>query len=83
MMLAAPAVVTQARKASAAAGLALSVVPLWLLDEPTTNLDRQGQQLVGALIDEQVARGGLVVAAIHHELSVRASALRRLELPRE
>ncbi len=67
----------------ALAGLALSVVPLWLLDEPTTNLDRQGQQLVGSLIDEQVARGGLVVAAIHHELSVSAAALRRLELPRE
>lgn len=67
----------------ALAGLALMTVPLWLLDEPTTNLDRQGQQLVGALIDEHVARGGLVVAAIHHELSVCATALRRLELPRE
>lgn len=67
----------------ALAGLALSTVPLWLLDEPTTNLDRQGQQLVGSLIDEHVARGGLVVAAIHHDLSVCATALRRLELPRE
>ena len=67
----------------ALAGLALMTVPLWLLDEPTTNLDRQGQQLVGALIEEQLNRGGLVVAAIHHELSVRATALRRLELARE
>jgi heme exporter protein A len=67
----------------ALAGLALMTVPVWLLDEPTTNLDRQGQQLVGALIEEQLNRGGLVVAAIHHELSVRATALRRLELARE
>src|SRR6185312_7643247 len=67
----------------ALAGLALMTVPLWLLDEPTTNLDKQGQQLVGGLIDEQLSRGGLVVAAIHHELSVRPTALRRLELARE
>jgi heme exporter protein A len=67
----------------ALAGLALMSVPVWLLDEPTTNLDKQGQQLVGALIEEQLSRGGLVVAAIHHDLSVRATALRRLELARE
>jgi len=67
----------------ALAGLALMAAPLWLLDEPTTNLDKQGQQLVGGLIDEQLSRGGLVVAAIHHELSVRPTALRRLELARE
>ena len=66
----------------ALAGLALMTVPLWLLDEPTTNLDREGQNLVGTLIDEHLARGGLAVAAIHHELSVRTTALRRLELAR-
>jgi heme exporter protein A len=67
----------------ALAGLALMTVPLWLLDEPTTNLDKEGQLLVGTLIEEHLGRGGLVVAAIHHELSVRATALRRLELARE
>jgi heme exporter protein A len=68
----------------ALAGLALMAdVPLWLLDEPTTNLDKQGQLLVGALIEEHLSQGGLVVAAIHHDLSVRATALRRLELARE
>src|SRR6266480_1728723 len=34
------------RRRVALAGLALLMVPLWLLDEPTTNLDREGQQLV-------------------------------------
>jgi heme exporter protein A len=68
----------------ALAGLALTAsVPLWLLDEPTTNLDKEGQTLVGTLIEEHLDRGGLVVAAIHHELSVCATALRRLELARE
>jgi heme exporter protein A len=67
----------------ALAGLVLMMsVPLWLLDEPTTNLDKDGQQMVGALIEEHLGQGGLVVAAIHHELSVRATALRRLELAR-
>jgi heme exporter protein A len=67
----------------ALAGLVLMTVPVWLLDEPTTNLDRDGQYLVGTLIEEHLERGGLVVAAIHHELSVRATVLRRLELARE
>jgi heme exporter protein A len=67
----------------ALAGLALMTVPLWLLDEPTTNLDTEGQFLVGSLIEEHLARGGLAVAAIHHDLSISATAVRRLELARE
>src|ERR1700704_6036626 len=68
------------RRRVALAGLALSMVPLWLLDEPTTNLDTEGQQLVGSLISEQLARGGMVLAAVHHELPASVRALRRLEL---
>lgn len=68
----------------ALAGLTLMMsVPLWLLDEPTTNLDKEGQQLVGTLIEEHLGQGGLAVAAIHHDLSVRTTAVRRLELARE
>jgi heme exporter protein A len=64
----------------ALAGLALLAPPLWLLDEPTTNLDTAGQQLVGRLIGAHAARGGLVVAAVHHTLSVPHEHLRHLEL---
>jgi heme exporter protein A len=64
----------------ALAGLLLMAAPLWLLDEPTTNLDAEGQRLVGTLIEEHLARGGLAVAAIHHELAVSSAAIRRLEL---
>lgn len=64
----------------ALAGLLLMAAPLWLLDEPTTNLDTAGQRLVGTLIEEHLANGGLVVAAIHHELEVSSAVIRRLEL---
>jgi heme exporter protein A len=69
------------RRRVALAGLALLLVPLWLLDEPTTHLDAEGQQLVGSLIGEQLARGGMVVAAVHHSLPPGARAVSRLELP--
>ena len=69
------------KRRAALAGLVLMAAPLWLLDEPTTNLDTQGQSLVGTLIEEHLVRGGLVVAAIHHELTVSGPGIRRFELP--
>ena len=39
------------------AGLLLADVPLWLLDEPTTNLDSGGQDLVAALLDAHLQSG--------------------------
>jgi heme exporter protein A len=72
------------KRRAALAGLTLMRVPLWLLDEPTTNLDAAGQKLVGTLIDEHLQAGGLALAAVHHELAVsRANALRRMELTLE
>lgn len=72
------------KRRAALAGLTLMRVPLWLLDEPTTNLDSEGQKLVGALIDEHVQTGGLALAAVHHELPVSAAnSLRRMELTLE
>jgi heme exporter protein A len=69
------------RRRVALAGLALLIVPLWLLDEPTTNLDAEGQRLVGSLIAEQLSRGGLVVAAVHQGLPPAVGGVERLELP--
>ena len=72
------------KRRAALAALTLMRVPLWLLDEPTTNLDTEGQRLVGALIDEHVQAGGLALAAVHHELSVSAAnGLQRMELTLE
>lgn len=55
--------------------------PLWLLDEPTNALDSTGEQLVATLIDAHLQRGGLVVAATHHDIPLRAPArIRSLRL---
>ncbi len=72
------------KRRAALAGLTLMRVPLWMLDEPTTNLDAEGQKLVGLLIDEHLQAGGVALAAVHHELAVSAPhALRRMELTLE
>ena len=68
------------RRRVALAGLKLLGAPLWLLDEPTTNLDTAGQSLVARMIEEQVARGGMVLAAVHHELAVAGVNLRHMQL---
>jgi heme exporter protein A len=68
------------RRRVALAGLALLAVPLWVLDEPTTNLDAEGRQLVGSLIAEQLARGGMVIAAVHHGLPEAVPVAEHLEL---
>ena len=68
------------RRRVALAGVLLANAVLWLLDEPTTNLDADGQQLVRDLISEQLARQGIVVAAVHHSLSLPTEQLVLLEL---
>jgi heme exporter protein A len=46
--------------------LALDTALLWLLDEPTTALDRKGQELLAGLIAHHRAKGGIAVVATHH-----------------
>jgi heme exporter protein A len=58
------------RRRVALAGVLLANATLWLLDEPTTHLDAEGQRLVAELIGDQLVRGGVVVAAVHHALDV-------------
>jgi len=68
------------RRRVALCALLILDTPLWLLDEPTTNLDAEGQALVGELLESHLARGGIAVAAVHHTLGLRASGVRLLEL---
>jgi heme exporter protein A len=51
-----------------------------LLDEPTTNLDSSGQELVATLLEAHLDAGGLAIAAVHHGLGIAASRLRELNL---
>lgn len=53
------------RRRIALARLALDRRPLWLLDEPTTALDTEGQTLFASLLDGHLAAGGCAVVATH------------------
>jgi heme exporter protein A len=68
------------RRRVALAGVLLAGASLWLLDEPTTNLDADGQQLVADLIGEHLARQGLVVAAVHHALPLAPASVVPVDL---
>ncbi len=57
----------------ALARLLLADVPLWLVDEPFTNLDREGRQLVLDLVSEHLEAGGLCVMAAHQDVDVRGT----------
>lgn len=53
------------RRRTALAALRLRSAALWLLDEPTTNLDADGRELVVGWVKEHCAVGGLAVVATH------------------
>lgn len=56
------------------AGLArifISAAPLWLLDEPFTNMDSDGRRLVEERIRQHVASGGIAVVAAHDPLELQ------------
>lgn len=63
----------------ALARMLLASVPLWLMDEPFTNLDRGGRRLVRRLVDEHVSGGGLCVLAAHEDVRLNVPT-ERLEL---
>ncbi len=63
----------------ALARLLLADAALWLLDEPFTNLDAGGQELVAHLLQAHLAGGGAAVVATHHELNIDAP-LQRIRL---
>jgi len=62
----------QKRRASIAR-LLTSERPVWLLDEPTAGLDKASETQFAALMQEHLARGGLIVAATHLPLGLAGS----------
>jgi heme exporter protein A len=52
--------------------------PLWLMDEPFTNLDAAGQQLVIDVLTEHLRGGGLCVMATHQRFDLDATVHRIL-----
>ena len=57
----------------ALARMLLADVPLWLMDEPFTNLDREGRKLVVELVEEHLAKGGMCVMAAHQDVDIKAT----------
>ena len=60
----------------ALARMLLSDVPLWLMDEPFTNLDREGRALVMDLVTEHLARGGMCIMAAHQDVEIGGNVTR-------
>ena len=51
--------------------------PIWLLDEPTSTLDREAQDALAGLMRQHLAGGGLIMAAAHGPIGLeRARELR-------
>ena len=53
--------------------LLLSDAKLWILDEPFTSLDKQGQTLVEDLLLEHVDNGGMVLITSHQRINIEGS----------
>ena len=68
----------QRRRVAMARVLAINA-SVWLLDEPYTNLDASGADLLSGLLQAHVEGGGLALVVAHHELKLPCS-IRRLEL---
>ena len=62
------------------ARLALDPAELWVLDEPLTALDDDGQTLFVELLDRHLAGGGLALVATHHRLAPPSGVVRELRL---
>jgi heme exporter protein A len=68
------------RRRVALAQLVLLDAPLWILDEPTTNLDVQGIAMLEGLMAEHLAEGGCIMTAAHQALLVGHAGNRELVL---
>jgi len=60
----------------ALARMLMADVPLWLMDEPFTNLDREGRKLVMELTEEHLSSGGMCVMAAHQDVEINATIKR-------
>jgi heme exporter protein A len=63
------------RRRLALARLVAAPRPLWLLDEPLSPLDAAWRKRFGAMMGEHLAGGGLILAAVHDPLPIKAKVL--------
>ena len=60
------------------ARLMLDPAPIWILDEPLTALDDDGQALFARTLARHLERGGLALVATHHDLALAPARLLKL-----
>ena len=68
------------RRRLALARVVLNKAPLWILDEPTTNLDVAGITFIESVMSQHLAAGGAILTAAHHSLLAGHPSMRTLEL---
>jgi heme exporter protein A len=66
------------RRRLSTARLLVARRPVWLLDEPTTALDRAAQDMLASLMRTHLAGGGLIVAATHGPIGLEQAKELRL-----
>jgi heme exporter protein A len=64
----------------ALARVLLTDCPLWMLDEPTSNLDVRGSAMFNQLLEAHLERDGAAVIVTHHPLTLPPERLQPLEL---
>jgi heme exporter protein A len=68
------------RRRIAFARVMLAGAPLWILDEPYTNLDRDGSVFVSAIIGRHLDAGGAALIAAHRPPAIPGHRPRNFEL---
>jgi heme exporter protein A len=68
------------KRRAALARVLLSGAGLWLLDEPQTNLDKAGRQLLERAVQAHLGGGGTVVVAAHQALDFGSASVSQLML---
>jgi heme exporter protein A len=61
------------------ARLLAAPAPLWLLDEPTTALDKQSIGILEARMADHRSRGGMVVLSTHQDVALPAAKILTLD----
>ncbi len=68
------------RRRVALARLLINPAPLWILDEPFTAIDIQGQKQIETMITQHVLDGGMAILTSHHTLDLSEDHLSRVTL---
>ncbi len=70
----------QRRRVALARLLVSERVPLWVLDEPFTALDKRAVEQLRKTIEAHLARGGMAIYTTHQDVELNVPSQRRLDL---